>query len=658
MKTITVQKLKLHYFKGLKHFALETETGGQSVTIYGDNRTGKTTVADAMMWLLFNKDSLNQANFELKLLDKNGEALHGFDHYVEGVFLIDGKPLTLKKLYKELWVKRRGAANKEFTGHTTDHFVDGVPTKAKDYAEVIKSICAEDIFRLASDVRHFNQNLSWQERRKILLEVCGDITDADVIASDPALAELPARLDGKSIDDLRKILKGAQTGINKELTSIPVRIDEISASVVETRSADAVEKDITDAQAMISKYLGQIQTAKTGGGLADLQRQVMEINTQILAKENAAREVNNRAQAERDRQRRVIDMNLNKAKDAEQSARRLILQVTAEVSNGQTEISTIENNMASLRADWDTANRQKFAPPEVATTCPTCGQDIPEEQIEQALQKAQEQFNTTKAKLLETITAKGLGLKQAAEKARTAVGLVQEYLAAAQNELQDRQAEVAQREAELGQFDAEPVGFAVADTVALATQKQGLLDKIKQLEAGAAVDTAGLREQLSQAEADLAKYKAEAMQIEANKRVDARVEEHKAREKHLAALYEANESDLYLMDQFIRAKVSMLEESINSKFKMVQFKLFNENINGGLEETCITTINGVPYPSANNEARINGGIDIANTLSRHHQIAVPMVIDNAEAVVDLLPSVGQQIRLVVSGEDKELRVAA
>jgi hypothetical protein len=102
----------------------------------------------------------------------------------------------------------------------------------------------------------------------------------------------------------------------------------------------------------------------------------------------------------------------------------------------------------------------------------------------------------------------------------------------------------------------------------------------------------------------------------------------------------------------------MLEESINSKFKMVQFKLFNENINGGLEETCITTINGVPYPSANNEARINGGIDIANTLSRHHQIAVPMVIDNAEAVVDLLPSVGQQIRLVVSGEDKELRVAA
>jgi len=50
--------LTLHNFKGIRFFNLNTN--GQDTNIYGDNATGKTTLADAFMWLLFNKDSLNR----------------------------------------------------------------------------------------------------------------------------------------------------------------------------------------------------------------------------------------------------------------------------------------------------------------------------------------------------------------------------------------------------------------------------------------------------------------------------------------------------------------------------------------------------------------------------------------------------------------------
>jgi len=118
-------------FKGIKVLTLDLD--GKDASIYGDNATGKTTVYDAFLWLLFDKDSQNKSNFAIKTLDESGEPLHGLDHEVEAVLDIGGESLTLKKSYKEKWVKRRGSATEEFSGHTTDYFLDGVPCKKSEY---------------------------------------------------------------------------------------------------------------------------------------------------------------------------------------------------------------------------------------------------------------------------------------------------------------------------------------------------------------------------------------------------------------------------------------------------------------------------------------------------------------------------------------------
>lgn len=154
----------------------------------------------------------------------------------------------------------------------------------------------------------------------------------------------------------------------------------------------------------------------------------------------------------------------------------------------------------------------------------------------------------------------------------------------------------------------------------------------------------------SELNAQLAKF----ANIEANQK---RVTELEEQQQQLAEEYEKLEHQLFLIEEFIRTKVDLLNERINSKFKYARFKLFDMQINGGLAETCETLFNGVPYGSGlNNAAKINVGLDIINTLSEHYGLTAPIFIDNAEAVTKFIETNSQLVSLVVSEKDKQLRV--
>src|SRR5690554_3252932 len=232
MKKIKLFRLSLRNFKGIRDFTLDAQ--GDNVNIYDDNAVGKTTLFDGWNWLLFDKDSENKKGFEIKTLNTDGSPIHNLDHEVEGTLVIDGKTVVLKKVYREKWTKKRGAVRAEFTGHTTEYFIDGVPVKKSEYEQFVSEIADEKLFRLLTDPRYFNEVMKWQDRRKILLEVCGDISDADVIASKPELAELPDILNGRTIEQHRKVVLARRKEINNELERIPVRIDEAERSKPDT----------------------------------------------------------------------------------------------------------------------------------------------------------------------------------------------------------------------------------------------------------------------------------------------------------------------------------------------------------------------------------------------------------------------------------------
>ena len=135
-----------------------------------------------------------------------------------------------------------------------------------------------------------------------------------------------------------------------------------------------------------------------------------------------------------------------------------------------------------------------------------------------------------------------------------------------------------------------------------------------------------------------------------------RIRELKEQERKLAAEYENLESELYLTEQFIRSKVKLLEDKINSRFQHARFKLFDVQVNGAVVETCETLYKGVPYPDLNGAAKINIGLDIINTLSEFYGFSAPIFIDNREAVTRLIDTKAQVISLIVSEKDKKLRV--
>ena len=637
-----LKKLVLTNFKGIKSLTLDLD--GKDASIYGDNATGKTTVYDAFLWLLFDKDSQNKSNFAIKTLDESGEPLHGLDHEVEAVLDIGGESLTLKKSYKEKWVKRRGKAVEEFDGHTTDYYIDGVPVKKSEYDERIAEIANEKTFQLLTSPTHFNEVLHWEERRRILLDAFGDISDADVIASNKELAALPDILGKRDIDGHRKMIEGRRSEINKELQRIPVRIDEATRSLPDISNIDpkTLPKDIEKVRAAMDKQAEEIAQLKAGGGVAEKTKQLREAEAEILKLQN---ERNRKRPAEINEKQTEADQIKREIAEAESSLER----IGRMQDDGVRKISQLEKEMEHLREEWHSVNRLESGQ---GGACPTCGQALPEDRIQEALAT----FNRQKAETLEGITKNG---KELAEQVAKLKGETEELkkqateMQAVLEKLNDSHEALTD---EIRAIREAPSPEA-PEIIKLVEQKEAIEAEIELIRAGGseAVDKATERLQTLTSIAD--GLTADRAKLEQCAEAEARVKELKEREKTLAKEHEKIERELHLMDLFIRTKSSLLDKQINSHFELAKFKLFDVLVNGSVVPCCETLHNGVPYSTGlNNSARINVGLDIIRTLSKHYGFSPPIFIDNAEAVVQLLPMEAQMVRLVVSAKDKKLRV--
>jgi DNA repair exonuclease SbcCD ATPase subunit len=650
VKQLRLISLSLKNFKGVRSFVLDTH--GENVKVYGDNATGKTTLFDAFVWLLFDKDSQNKKDFSIKTLNAAGQELHGLDHEVEGIFDLDGQKITLRKVYSEKWTKKRGSVQAEFTGHTTDYFIDGVPVKKKEYVDKVDSIVQEDVFKLLTSPSFFNEQLKWQDRRKILLETCGDITDEEVIASDKALAALPSILQGRSIENHRKVIAARRAEINKELEKIPVRIDEIQLNMPKLDGLDkaALEAEISRLNSEIDEKMTLISNIRNGNAISAKQKEIQEIEIELLQIKQ---------QHESGSKDELYKL---KARIQEEEANLNILQQKVENLKNQKRyndenIQSIEKRLEELRQEWHEVNQQEFVHNDECE-CPTCGQALPEEQVSAAREKALAQFNLAKSKKLEEIQAKG---KQGKEQKEQFVveneKLSKEYekISSQINEKQDLLNKLNNQ--------LQIVESTIVDVtenpqyVAKLQEKQRIQKEIQELQLSAnesiqsiQMEIVELKAKRGQLEEDLAKFSL----VE---QVEKRIEELSLQERELAAEFEKLEQELFLTEEFIRTKVNLLEQKINSRFKYARFKLFETQINGGLSEVCETLYNGVPYSSGlNNAARINVGLDIINTLSEHYGFSAPIFIDNSEAVTKLIETKAQTVSLVVSEKDKQLRI--
>lgn len=627
-------KLKLQNFKGIRNS--EFDFGGINATIYGDNATGKTTVFDSLCWLLFGKDSLDRADFEIKTLE-NGEPIHKVNHEVEAEFLHDdGNSFTLKRVYREKYSSPRGGDTK-LTGHTTDYFINEVPVKEKEYKQYINDVIAEDVFKLITNPLYFNEQYSWQNRRKLLLDISGDIKDDEVINSRSELTRLAELLNGRTVDEQRKIVAAKKTAINKELDMIPVRIDEAMRNKADiSASEDKLKADIKVFDEAIKKLDEQKSIIINGFNATEKRSKIDEIGRQLKARQSEVLSIYN---SEKQRKRGEYEALLTQLKIIESEHDRYTDRAYDLAKDIERESKRIE----TLQAEFDTFNAQEFN----KEACPTCGQPLPEDK-QAELEAA---FNSEKAAKLEewqSLIESAKKLKANYEEQREVLIVKADGLT---KEIEDK---TKAYETKFKEYESYLEPNVEDDPDYKELKAELFLLELDEGEEADDKEVARLDEEISSVKEKRAALETELNKYALNADIQKRVIELESQQQKLAAEKNLLDETSFLIDEFVKAKVDMLEDNINSHFEYARFKMFNVLVNGNIEECCETTYKGVPYRSMNNAARMNVGLDIINALTKFYNVTAPVFIDNAEAVTDFIKCNSQTIKLVVDADFKEL----
>ena len=641
MTSIRIKRLTLENFKSHRNLTLNFMGGNAS--IYGDNATGKTSIYDALTWLLFGKDSQGngEKNIEIKPLNIFGEVKeHDAITSVEAVLLVNGEEITLKRTYQEVWTTKRGSSEATYDGNTSEYYVDGVPCKKFTFTDKVGELVDEDTFRLLTSVTHFASGITWQERRAVLFRVAGVMDDSQIMATDDKFKSLAEGMGRLALDDYKKKLLAEKRGFVGAKTELPARISECEKTI----------KDVEDLDFDRARAEVEILTARCDE--LEAKRLSIEHNSAAEAKRIEIREAQlelSTIEAENSAFRASQLTNIPDIAGMKADISRLQFQHSAKIKSKEKEnayVATLEAEISDSRERWISTNSEVFA----GGDCPTCGQTLPASQ----LKAAKDSFEAQKSKRLREIEATADARKKARSAALERIEAVSIEIAELESEITKVAGIVTAAEASV----IEPV-----DMADYKTKKTTAMEKINALSGELADMTADARASMSELQRQISDVRAQiSMQRDIISKESLlsysrkRVEELREDARNAAQCLETIEGMLFLIDEYSRYKTKFVEDSINSLFRVARFRLFREQANGGVEDRCDVVCNGVPYINVNNGAKINVGIDIINTLSRSYGVTVPLFVDNAESVTRLEPSDTQIIRLVVSENDKELRV--
>ena len=639
---IRLKSIHLENFKC--HKSLDIDFGGQDTSIYGDNATGKTSVYDALTWLLFGKDSAGngEKNIEIKPLAPDGSVKdHQAITEVEAVLLADGEEISLKRTYQEVWSTKRGSSEATYDGNTSEYFVDGVPCKANAYKARVSELVDEEQFRLLTTVSYFPDKLPWQKRREALFSLFGALDDRQIMETDQRFAPLMEAVGKLPLADFKKVVTQKRKGFMATRDEVPARISECEKTI-----SDLSSTDFDGAEAQLSILNGRLNS---------LNEELLAIqqNTAVQRKEIELRKAKLELES--------IERDNGRYRATQKSAVPSISCLEAELRRARANVDTAKRSLdmhlreiqrcderiSEARHRWKQIKAEEYAE---SDHCPTCGQRLPQEQIIDSVKRFAENKKHRLDELVKLSEGYKSDMEQAKMEEQDSIKYIQEFgLNAQQIEEQIRKAKEAETViADMPDY-AEKKSAAQAAVTAIGAE-------LTKLQEDAASAASGLRNRMSEVKTEISRVSGIAGLRNAYDYAQHRIQE--LREDAQAAAENLGQLDrlLYLMEEFSRYKASFVENGINDKFRIARFRLFREQANGGVEDRCDVVYDGVPYTGLNNGMKINVGIDIINTLSRAYGVTVPLFVDNAESVTNLEKCDCQVVRLVVSESDKELRI--
>jgi hypothetical protein len=660
MKTIQILEISLTNFKGLRN---EKITFNKNTDIFGANGTGKTTIMDAFLWMLFGKDSTDRKDFEIKTLDKFNVAIPKIEHEVASVILVDDVKIEISKILKENWVKKRGSEVTEFSGNVTEYYWDGVPMQQKTFQEKVSAILEETVFKMITNPLAFN-SLKWQDRRNVLVAIAGAISDGDLAAGNAEYENLVAQLtNGKTLVEYQKQILASIKKAKEDLKGIPVRIDEVYKSRPEAVDFNNLKVGLGLKETDLKKVDQAIQnkSAAFDGALAEVNQKKAKANS--IKSDIETIEAN----AKRESQRKsipdtsVLDglKRTHEAKVADlQSAKNGVQLLHSKKTMRTEDLNNLEKQILAKREAWGIENAKELTFNDNDFHCPTCKRDFEAGDVKGKKTEMLSNFKTAKASSLAEIQRQGKALGDEKGVVQAEVWLFAERIEKGEKMVADLGKEIESLKLEIETETSKVTPTAAVDETAIyehsLSTNHNYLDKkielktiLATIEDVPVVDISELQSTRSALVTAIDEIKSQLRNEDQIKAVDNRIAALEQEEKDLAQQIANVEKTQFVIERFNKLKIDTLESKINEKFKFVKFRMFETQINGGESECCDALIDGVPFSDANTASRINAGLDIINTLCEFYQVTAPIFIDNRESIIEVIDIESQLVNLNV-----------
>lgn len=624
---------------------LEAEIDFSDITkISGRNGAGKSSIASAYTWCLFDCD-YNLKSSPTVRREVAGSPVMDSDVEVTLIFNLDGKEVSMRKVQHRT-ISKDGASYKD----DNKYFINDVPKKKAEFESyfgidmgLLKSCSNPEAFLVKKA----------DEMRAYLFSLSKEFSDLYVCQENESLHGLEEKLKDYSVEELSAMNKKKKSDIEKELpvldgqikekerdiklkSDIDVSDLELQRNTLKEQIAENLKKQ-ADSQNILKDY--EAATA----GIMELKFKLSDMQNQANnALSEKVREIRNRI-SEIERDKRNLEI---KSDDCSRNVRLLTSSVK--------KLSEEKQQLANL---WKQEKTRVFD--ESSTVCVYCGQEYPEDKKEQL----RSEFAVRKEAELKRITDKGMSLKKTIEEDEQEVEKLNDSLKETTENIRNAEEEIRllkEKEAKI------PVAADISGNEEYKKIQNQIAEKEKYLEQfGNASD---LKEQLRQEESELNEQLRACEQKIAQSDTseeEERLEELKARKLDLGQKKTDAEHVLDLLAELEKKKNELLSDEINSHFGLVKWKLFENAKNGNYKSVCIPQVDGksILTTISNKGNRILGKLDICRSIQKIEGISVPIWLDDCESldsenqkkVIDMVD--GQLIMLIVN-DGKELKVEA
>jgi DNA repair protein SbcC/Rad50 len=654
LKTLTFEN-----FKGIASLTLNFPE--KHNYIHGDNGTCKSSVMDGYIWLLFGKNAdgktdSGKGKFEVRTLTPEGDPIHNLTHSVEatfeGNFPDDTTQFTAKRILEEKWTKKHGSEEAELTGTVTKFEWNGVPKSQSEFNAKRDAIIKEELFKLLSDPLAFNNSMPWNSRREMVIKLVGfENNDKLLMANQPTFAELIPELTGKTLAEYQKEIAAKKKKITDVLDLIPTRINENTVALPEDLAPLSVLLEAKATVQLVIDKLNEDLSNQTNNSsiekLNALNKKKLEIQKELGDIQTAASKDILTKFNQREQELAQLNTDL-------ENIDKVTKENNAKIEANTKKITELSETNNGLRTQMSELNKKVFVFDPKASLCPNLGIEC-KPYKEGNYKVLEAKFNTELNAEAKRIQEQGTANKaeiEKLEKENNALAEENNLGAMLRSEKSETLADL--EKAKLGVKTSQSIMEENPRYHELKKEDKECDTQIEEL-VKAKPDNTPILTDIKNKQAEIEKLQSSIALHDAQKLREYRIAELKEQQRKLSGELSAQEKIEKTINQYNKFKIGFINQRIAEVFPTVRFKMFEEQLNGGLNDNlCETMVNGVTWTDLNSAARINAGMEIISVIQKHTGICPPIFIDNRESVVELFETEAQTINLVVDKKCKKL----